>query len=174
MDWPIARPFHPSQKYYCPIFSVRIYPPELVACCRKHIGHWTSDNWIGRRSRLSVRVGLKQPLAGASPSPTETVGGIRPLPRPALTSPLAKTVPCLLSRGLMFLPVYRWLSCSCLSLLVPLGVAPSWALALRPPITLHLMFVWSLTYHFPRWSRSHRSQVTHKVLCPCLSVQYWF
>ena len=28
----------------------------------------------------------------------------------------------------MFLPVYRRLSCSGLSLLVPLGVAPSWAL----------------------------------------------
>ena len=86
-------------------------------------------------ARLSVRFGLKQPLADASPSPTETVGGIRPLPRPALTSPLAKTVPCLLSRGLMFLPVYRRLSCSGLSLLVPLGVTPSWALVLLPPIT---------------------------------------
>ena len=52
---------------------------------------------------------------------------------------LAKTVPCLLSRGLMFLPVYRRLSCSGLSLLVPLGVAPSWALVLRPPITLCLI-----------------------------------
>ena len=86
-------------------------------------------------ARLSVRFGLKQPLADASPSPTETVGGIRPLPRPALTSPLAKTVPCLLSRGLMFLPVYRRLSCSGLSILVPLGVTPSWALVLWPPIT---------------------------------------
>ena len=93
----------------------------------------------------------------ASPSPTETVGGIRPFPRPALTSPLAKTVPCLRSRDLMFFQVYRRLSCSRLSLLVPLGVAPSWALVLRPPITLCLIVAWSLTYHFPRWSRPHRS-----------------
>ena len=171
MDWPIARPFHPSQKYSCPIFSVRIPSGTGRVLLQTYR---TLDFWQLNAARLPVRIGHKQPLAGASPSPTETVGGIRPLPRPALTSPLAKTVPCLLSRGLMFLPVYRRLSCSCLSLLVPLGVAPSWALALRPPITLHLMFVWSLTYHFPRWSRSHRSQVTHKVLCPCLSVQYWF
>ena len=117
----------------------------------------TLDFWQLNAARLSVRFGLKQPLADASPSSTETVGGIRPLPRPALTSPLAKTAPCLLSRGLMFLPVYRRLSCSGLSLLVPLGVTPRWALVIRPPITLNLMFSWSLTYHFPRWSRPHRS-----------------
>ena len=81
-------------------------------------------------ARLPARIGHKQPLADASPSPTETVGGIRPLPRPALTSPLAKTVPCLLSRDLMIFQVYRRLSFSRLSLLVPLGVAPNWALVL--------------------------------------------
>ena len=65
MDWPIARPFHPSQKYSCPIFSVRIYPPELVACCRKHIGHWTSDNWMPPDCRLELDTSSR---GGTAPS----------------------------------------------------------------------------------------------------------
>ena len=38
----------------------------------------TLDSWQNA-ARLPVRIGHKQPLAGASPSPTETVRGIRPL-----------------------------------------------------------------------------------------------
>ena len=90
---------------------------------------------MANAARLPVRIGHKQPLAGASPSPTETVRGIRPLPRPTLTSPITKAVPCLLSRDLFLSGLSRICHYQGFSLLVPLGVTPSWALVLLPPIT---------------------------------------
>ena len=85
---------------------------------------------MANAARLPVRNGHKQPLAGASPSPTEIVKGERPLSRAILTSSLSKAVPCLLSRDLLFFQAYRKLSYSGFSLLAPLGVTPNWALVL--------------------------------------------
>ena len=128
-------------------------PLDLVACYDNYIEHWTSGN---NAARLPVTVGHKQPCWW-SPSSTKTVRGMWPLLRPTLTSSLTKAVPCLLSRDLLFFQAYRKLSYSLFSLLAPLGVTPNWALVLWPPITLHLMVAWSLTYHFPLRSRPHHS-----------------
>ena len=62
----------------------------------------TLDLWHNA-ARLPVRHGHKAISTGASPSPAKIVGGKRPLPRPHLTSPLTKAVPCLLSRDFCLL-----------------------------------------------------------------------
>ena len=82
-----------------------------------------------------VHLGVFHGRPEPTPSPAETVRGIRPLPRPIMASSLTKAVPCLLSRDLLFFQAYRKLSYSGFSLLAPLGVTPSWALVLWPPIT---------------------------------------
>ena len=150
MDWPIARPFHPSQKYYCPIFSVRIYPSETGRVLPQT--YRTLDFWQLNAARLPARIGHKQPLAGASPSPTETVRGVRPLPRPTLASSLTKTVPCLLSRDLFL---------SGLSRICHYQGSVHW-FRLESPLVGHLSYchlspTWRPTYHFPLRSRPHRS-----------------
>ena len=101
----VTRLFHSLLKFSCCWFSMRIILSDLVERSHSHIGHWTSDNLMPPDCRSKsdtsspslVHLGVFHDRPKPTPSPAETVRGERPLPRPIVTSSLAKAVPWLLN-----------------------------------------------------------------------------